>query len=132
SVQVQEYRVMRVRSAERDAATAFRGDHAGLDSETALRAGHPLLIHRETEGDRLDVWPVQTRPGTRPPMDLRGAGVLRHGRHSLLGGRDDRAANVVVEVLPDPGDIGTDRDAQGAQFLGRADPRAQQYPRGID
>ena len=39
---------------------------------------------------------------------------------------------MVLEVLPDPGQVGHDVDAQGAQLGGRADPGQQEQLRRAD
>ena len=121
---------LRVRGCQPQRAAAVRGDHRGHQREPCGRCRVPGRGDRQQDREQVQVGagPGQLAAQRRVylPVVVPAAGQrpgYRVARH------DD---GVVLEVLPDPGQVGDRADAQGAQLPGRADPGQQEQLRGAD
>ena len=120
-VRVERDRILGARTGEAQRAAAERAHEPAQQREAVLGPGHPLLVHRHHEVDRLDVGRRQPRPRAPEEMRLAG-GQAGRGRPDLaLGAEDHRREQVVVEVLTDAGQVRDDVDADASA----GDPQAR-------
>ena len=69
------------------------------------------------------------RPDERPPPQLRRRRLHRHRLERLVLDVD---LEVVLQVRPDPGQVGDDRDAEGAEIVGPPHPGQLEELRRVD